>query len=288
MSQAELNSSKTNPSKSISNKSILSKSQPESLGESFGESLKNSTLNCQTNYETNDFDQTCDNLIAALNHELITCQSESNQAHEFLAQVCNRLHSAQNLLNEYKISTKNKDERIANLEQELELKSQQLETINYDCDELRRRIKSEKHNASQYKAALHRYLDTSQPFVDSGQIVDSGPKFMQAQDIAHTNHENKINPENKIILGNKINPENKINLANQANLTDISNPENSADSFNSYNSEVTFAPELTPEIAAHKSLHHHKAASIAPKDISPEKPKSAAIMLPQFAPLKPR
>lgn len=200
-----------------------------------------------------------DQLLETLKAELYNCQTQFNQAHLFLTEICTRLHSTQELINQYQISAKIKEERIAKLEQELELKSNQLESVNFEHEELRKRIKSEQHNASQYKAALHRCLDTSNLSGDDAKQV-----YTQARELTYASCEEPALPQSHHPLAQVEAPKFIQDLApiKQTVTHQASNHQLSGSQ--SYKSEVVIAKH-TPE----------------------ERPKST-IKLPQFAPLKPR
>jgi chromosome segregation ATPase len=207
-----------------------------------------------------------DQLLETLKAELHNCQTQFNQARLFLTEICTRLHSTQELINQYQRSAKIKEECITKLEQELELKSNQLEAVNFEHDELRKRIKSEQHNASQYKAALHRCLDTSNLSGETKQV------YSQARELTYTSCEEPVLTQSH----------HSVNLS----VTQVEAPK--------------FIQDLAPlkQTVNHSVSNHqlsgsqahtqsHKSEVAIAKHIPEERPKST-IKLPQFAPLKPR
>lgn len=208
-----------------------------------------------------------DQLLETLKNELHSCQTQSSQAHTLLAEICNRLQSTQELINQYQLSTQLKDERIAKLEEQLKLKSNELDTINLEHEELRLRIKSEKHNASQYKAALDRCLDSSQ--ISDNSRTDY--LHSQARNLSHANAKfaniSPAVPSNHHLVSS----------------TSVDSPP-SMQSINSNNHHSFPKPHaVAPEISI---------PQVSPpiiKDAHEDKSKSTSkIKLPQFAPLKSR
>jgi hypothetical protein len=228
-------------------------------------------------------------LLETLKSELHHCQAECNQTQLFLTEICNRLHSTQELISQYHVSTKIQSDRIAQLEQELELKSKQLEAVDFEHEELRKRIKSEKHNASQYKAALHRCLDSSQVDGEEAKQI-----YTQAHILASSNSESST----ETTTSTPFQPP----LADTPKQTDI--PPSSAPTQNltSSNSTTNLAnvkqginQAIDRQLSSTKSqkaeLRKVEVPIAAPisKDTMEERPKSSAaskIHLPQFAPLK--
>jgi chromosome segregation ATPase len=213
-----------------------------------------------------------DQLLETLKVELHNCQTQFNQAHIFLTEICTRLHSTQELINQYQKSAEVKEERITKLEQELKLKSNQLEAVNYEHDELRKRIKSEQHNASQYKAALHRCLDTSNL---SGE--DAKQVYTQARELTYTSCEEPSLTQShhsvKLSLKQVEAPkapkfiQDLAPIKQTVNNHQVSNHQLSGSQ--PYKSETA---KSEPAIAKH----------------TPEERPKSTIKLPQFAPLKPR
>jgi chromosome segregation ATPase len=198
-----------------------------------------------------------DQLLETLKAELHNCQTQFNQAHLFLTEIFTRLHSTQELINQYQRSAKIKEECITKLEQELELKSNQLAAVNFEHDELRKRIKSEQHNASQYKAALHRCLDTSNLSGENAKQL-----YTQTRELTYTSCEEPALTQSHHSLAQVEQVETPIFIQDLAPIKQTVNHQLSGSQ--SYKSEVAIAKH-TPE----------------------ERPKST-IKLPQFAPLKPR
>ncbi len=198
-----------------------------------------------------------DQLLETLKAELHNCQTQFNQAHLFLTEISARLHSTQELINQYQRSAKIKEECITKLEQELKLKSNQLEAVNFEHDELRKRIKSEQHNASQYKAALHRCLDTSNLSGENAKQV-----YTQARELTYTSCEEPSLTQS------------------HPSLPQV---------------EQVEAPKFIQDLAPIKqTVNHHLSGSqpyksdVAIAKHTPEERPKFTIKLPQFAPLKPR
>ncbi|AFY73431.1 hypothetical protein Syn7502_01339 [Synechococcus sp. PCC 7502] len=224
-----------------------------------------------------------DQLLEKLKHELHNCQTQCNQAHLFLAEICNKLNVTQDLLSQYQEFSKTKEKQIIALEHELKLKSEQLALVSSEHEELRRRIKSEKHNASQYKAALHRCLDTSHLSPEEAKQV-----FTQARKLTHNSSHLLPEREEKSAVSSQ--SHHGVGLVphpidSPKFLQDMGNPSHSSQhSIQSSNQQLSdIKPPAKPSTSAHKP---HEV--LAAKAISEEKPKSPTIKLPQFAPLKPR
>jgi chromosome segregation ATPase len=228
-------------------------------------------------------------LLETLKNELHQCQTECNQTQLFLTEICNRLHSTQELIGQYHISAKIQSDRITQLEQELELKFNQLEAVNFEREELRKRIKSEKHNASQYKAALDRCLDTAQLEGEEAKQI-----YSQAHILASSNSESSI----QITASTPFQHE----LAHIETQTDIPPTSATTQNLTSSNPNTNLAnvkqgisQAIDRQLSNLKSykaeLRKVEVPIAAPisKDAVEERPKSSAtskIHLPQFAPLK--
>jgi len=97
-----------------------------------------------------------------LRQELNTCEENCDQSYLFLTETRERLRLAQQLMQLQETSAKSLQDRISDLEQELLIKSEQLHQAHLDRDDLRDRLKREKHNSYQLKTALERCLEPSQ------------------------------------------------------------------------------------------------------------------------------
>jgi len=240
-------------------------------------------------------------LLETLKNELHHCQTECNQTQLFLTKICHKLHSTQELISQYHVSAKIKSDRITQLEQELELKSKQLEAANFEHEELHKRLKTEKHNASQYKAALHRCLDTSQLNEDEAKQI-----YTQAHILASSNYENYIEITALPPLEHAL--ADKPTYTSNSSAT-LQNPTSNSSATNLTTDLISVKQGINQAINHQLSNQHtniqtksHRSelpkievpiATPSTKEVTKEaieeRPKSlAAIKLPQFAPLKPR
>lgn len=209
-----------------------------------------------------------DQLLETLKAELHNCQTQFNQAHLFLTEICTRLHSTQELINQYQTSAKTKEEHITKLERELELKSNQLEAVNFESEELRKRIKSEQHNASQYKAALNRCLDTSN--LSGGDVKQV---YTQARELTHISCEEPA----------------PITYQSHHSVNISSAPVEASKFIQDLApiKQTVSQQSINHQLSGSQSHNHHKSETAIAKHTPEERPKST-IKLPQFAPLKPR
>lgn len=252
-----------------------------------------------------------DQLLEAIKSELHNCHAQYNQAHLFLTEIFNRLHSTQELIGQYQTSAKSKDERIVQLEAELKLKSQQVEAVSFEHEELRRRIKSEKHNALQYKAALHRCLDTSQreelgqahtqvrnlthSLADSVDIcsydrdsINLAPSQIDSpqfdRDLAIQDQIDRQAPSLQASVSIELTSDKNEALKDEA----FYGTDRIADKIPEAKLESRLETKGESKAEIHKD-HKTKPHPVHASNLPEEKSKSfAAIKLPQFAPLKPR
>jgi len=266
-----------------------------------------------------------DRLLEAIKSELHNCHAQYNQAHLFLTEIFNRLHSTQELIAEYQTSVKIKEEHITQLETELKLKSQQVEAVSFEHEELRRRIKSEKHNSLQYKAALHRCLDTSHRSGEEAHIYSQALKLTHSitnsdnsEELALCSYESLNSTHNSLNIAPlqidspqftqdliTQDPTNHQVTTHQSSVPVSDRASNKSDKSEvSYRGEALYRTdksidkskgepktEIGNKEASHKIKPRSEAnlAAQSSKDLPVEKSKSfAAIKLPQFAPLKPR
>jgi hypothetical protein len=208
-------------------------------------------------------------VLEALSKELQDCQTECNQAQSFITQILNRLNSSQELINHYKLSAQASGDRITALEQELKLKSQQLETTNFEHDELRRRIKSEQHNASQFKAALNRCLNTSQFSEEETKAI-----FTEAHLLTTNSSDSLLTSRSELKNSNP----SYFGSGKSSNLKSANSPDSEAFAKPPHKQESK--QEFKPEV---KSETKQGIKS----EVSEDRPRPT-IKLPQFAPLKPR
>jgi hypothetical protein len=196
-----------------------------------------------------------------LRQELNTCEEKCDQSYLFLTETRERLRLAQQLIQLQETSAQSLQVRIADLEQELLVKSEQLTQSNLDREDLRDRLKREKHNSYQLKTALERCLEPSVPCSptagawalnqDSTQLVGS----VISNDALH-----KKAVSNNSISGSKIQPTHQVGSTQDP---DLAKPQTEM---------AIFASEV----------------SIPGINVCEERTKLASIKLPQFPPMQRR
>ncbi len=97
-----------------------------------------------------------------LQQELQVCHQRYNQTNLLLQQTQEKLDRSQQVMQRQEELARHLQGRIAELEQDLEDRCEQLEQVNAKCDYLRTHLKREQNHTSQLKALLERFLDDEQ------------------------------------------------------------------------------------------------------------------------------
>jgi len=205
-----------------------------------------------------------------LRQELNTCEENCDQSYLFLTETRERLRLAQQLMQLQETSAKSLQDRISDLEQELLIKSEQLHQAHLDRDDLRDRLKREKHNSYQLKTALERCLEPSQaqkPDTWSIPAVASAPHQVPAQ-----NQGQKEQPSPAIAAANQ--EACKIVNANPSNIR-AKSPHESPPQDLTKPELVVFAAEVSAMPAI--NVYEERAKLV-----------NSAVKLPQFPPMQRR
>lgn len=95
-----------------------------------------------------------------LQPELVSCERRYEQTRILLLQTQEQLNLAQQVIERQEVLNHSLQERIVQIEKDVQVKSDQLAQANVNCDDLRGRLKRQQHHVSQLKAALERCLES--------------------------------------------------------------------------------------------------------------------------------